>query len=101
MSQPDDIWRRLTTAARRVPMGDEAAPYGFASRVVARALGVRRGPSLLEQLSLRALSVAGIAAVVALVAHLSVPASVASSTDESMFSLEDPAAIVLGVTANE
>ena len=55
---------------------------------------------MIERLALRALSVAGLAAILALVTHLSVPASNASD-DESLFTLEDPAAIVLGVTGDE
>ena len=102
MSQSDEIWRKLTAAARQAPpRGDDAAPFGFASRVSARALGSRRsGGAMIERLALRALSVAGLAAALALVTHLSVPASNASD-DESLFTLEDPAAIVLGVTGDE
>lgn len=102
MSQSDEIWRKLTAAARQAPpRGDDTAPFGFAGRVAARALGGRRsGGAMIERLALRALSVAGLAAILALVTHLSVPASNASD-DESLFTLEDPAAIVLGVTGDE
>ena len=102
MSQSDEIWRKLTTAARQAPpRGDETAPYGFSSRVTARAFSGRKtGGSLIEQFALRALSVAGLAAALALVTHFSVPASNASE-DESLFTVEDPAAIVLGVNADE
>jgi len=102
MTPPDKLWRNLTAAARRAPApADETAPYGFAARVTARALSGRRsGGSLVEQFALRALGFAGLAAALAVVTHFSVPAS-AQSDDASLFSWEDPAAIVLGVSADE
>ena len=40
-------WQRLVAAARQAPVADEAAaPYGFATRVAARALDAER-PGLL------------------------------------------------------
>lgn len=68
LHDPQHPWSRLTKAARRAPdEADAAAPYGFATRVVARAFGgERRGVSLIERFALRAASVA------ALVAALSV-----------------------------
>ncbi|MFM1850841.1 MAG: hypothetical protein RIS54_525 [Verrucomicrobiota bacterium] len=102
MSQPDELWRKLTAAARQAPApADETAPYGFAARVAARGMSGRRtSGSLVEQFALRALGFAGLAAALALVTHFSVPAS-AQSDEASLFSLEDPAAIVLGVNADE
>lgn len=101
MSQSDEIWRKLTAAARQAPHGDDAAPYGFSSRVAARALSGRaNGGSLIEQFALRAFSVATLVALLALITHLSVPSSHLFD-DESLFTVEDPAAIVLGVNADE
>lgn len=54
-------WQRLVTAARQAPVTDEVVvPFGFATRVAARALAVER-PGLLAALarfSVRALWVA-------------------------------------------
>lgn len=102
MNQPDEIWRKLTVAARHSPWpGDTAAPLGFASRVVARAMA-KRWPedSLIERFAWRALSAAGVAVILVLLTHWSVPTAGASD-NESLFNVEDPAAIVLGVDADE
>lgn len=60
LNDPRHPWSRLVTAARRAPDGrDTAAPYGFATRVVALAFARERGAvSLWERFSLRALAVA-------------------------------------------
>ena len=78
MNDPQQKWQRLTTAARRAgdPRGT-AAPYGFATRVAARALASERaGVSLLERFSLRALGLAALLAVVCLAGNYSVVAGV-------------------------
>lgn len=102
MSKSDEIWRKLTAAARQLPPpSDAAAPYGFSSWVAARALhGRELGGAWLERFALRALGVASLAAVLALAAHLSLPA-VGVADEEVLFNVEDPAAIVLGVSADE
>ncbi|QYM79882.1 hypothetical protein K0B96_04490 [Horticoccus luteus] len=63
MNRPDPLqpWWRLTAAARRAPIArDEAMPYGFATRVVARAFADMpvASTSLFTQLSWRAFGVA-------------------------------------------
>lgn len=101
MSQSDEIWRKLTTAARQASHGGGAAPYGFSSRVAARAFSGRgTGSSLIEQFALRAFGVATLVALLALITHFSVP-STHLFDDETLFAVEDPAAIVLGVNDNE
>jgi hypothetical protein len=61
MKNFDAKWQSLVAAARQVPAADEAAaPYGFATRVAARALAQER-PGLLAvfgRFSIRALWVA-------------------------------------------
>lgn len=63
MSRPDPLqpWWRLTAAARRLSTtDDEAAPYGFATRLVAQAWAKppASATSLFVQLSWRAFGVA-------------------------------------------
>ncbi len=60
MSTNPPEWSRLVAAARRAPKDerDEAAPYGFATRVAAQAFGSRAPwmeSSLLSRYGLRAL----------------------------------------------
>jgi hypothetical protein len=65
LHDPRHPWTRLTAAARTVrDERDVAAPWGFATRVVALAMGQeRRVGSLFEAFALRALAVAGLLAV--------------------------------------
>ncbi len=62
--QTPQPWDRLAAAARRAPADsrDPAAPYGFATRVTARAfaLPLPSAQGLLERLALRGLVVAGV-----------------------------------------
>jgi hypothetical protein len=55
-------WERLASAARRAPQeSDAAAPYGFATRVVAQAFAMppSNAQALLERLALRGFIAAG------------------------------------------
>jgi len=98
----DEIWAELTRAARFALANtneESHAPLGFSARVAALGLAERRtAPSLLEAFSLRALGLAGLAAALALVAHFSVPQSVAAAEEEPFFAVEDPSALFLGET---
>lgn len=61
MTAPRQPWDSLVAAARRAPAEpDAAAPYGFATRVVARAFAVPEptAEALLERFALRGLFVA-------------------------------------------
>ena len=47
MTPDEKFWQRLVEAARKAPpAGDEAAPFGFSTRVAALALKRRPGPGL-------------------------------------------------------
>jgi|GEM_PF-565007 len=100
----DEIWAELTRAALLTPPEDNEAdlahaPLGFSTRVAALGLAERRAaPSLLEAFSLRALGLASLAAALALVAHFSVPQSVAAADEEFFFTVEDPSSLLLGET---
>jgi len=95
----DEIWATLIRAARHASVDDTetSAPLGFSVRVAALGLAARRSaPSLLESFSLRALGLAGLAAVLAFAVHFSVPKSVAAADEELFFTVEDPSALLLG-----
>jgi hypothetical protein len=60
-------WQRLVEAARRAPpAGDEAAPYGFSTRVA--ALAFEKAPPQASVFGRMALRAAGVACLLALVA---------------------------------
>lgn len=62
MKNYDQAWRRLTAAARETrDEHDTAAPYGFATRVIAEAMArPRANPrALLEKFAIRGLIAAG------------------------------------------
>jgi hypothetical protein len=57
-TDPNHPWQRLVTLARKTER-DTSAPFGFATRVTARALAQPRWqPSLFEIFALRALGIA-------------------------------------------
>lgn len=71
-------WQRLVAAARRAEDDrDTAAPYGFATRVVALAMAGDRvtTSALFERFSWRALSVAGLLALISVASNYSALAS--------------------------
>jgi hypothetical protein len=68
----DNSLQKLLAAARRAPPreADEAAPFGFATRVAALAFGAPApAPSIFGRLALRAAAVAALLAVAAVVAN--------------------------------
>jgi hypothetical protein len=75
MSQldPKHPWTRLTAAARQISdERDTSAPYGFSTRVVARAFASElRSINLLERFSLRAVAVAGLLALASVAVNYS------------------------------
>jgi hypothetical protein len=73
MNQTPSAWNRLVAAARGAPDSrDTAAPYGFATRVAARAFaGERPAVSGFARLALRAMGVSCLLAVVAVAANYS------------------------------
>jgi hypothetical protein len=75
MSTNPPEWSRLVATARRAPRDtrDEAAPYGFATRVASRALSGRAhflDASLLSRYGLRALGVSCVLAAACAAATL-------------------------------
>lgn len=84
MKPEETAWLRLAAAARRAEdHRDEAAPYGFATRVAALALAERRvsAAALFERFSWRALGVAGLLALVSVASNYSALASPAAEDD--------------------
>jgi ABC-type Na+ efflux pump permease subunit len=88
-------WQQLVAAARRAPVDDDlAAPYGFATRVAARAFSQKPPFALLAvfgRFSVRALWMAGVLMLVSMAANYIAFAS--SEEDEQ--NLVDPVAEVL------
>ena len=104
MKRTDKAWQKLIQAARHVPDDREVtAPYGFATRITARAFeGQRPSSSLIERLSLRAFGFSCLLAVFGVIGNYSIIAQLSNAgSTESIFSFEDPASIVLGVSENE
>ncbi len=72
MKRFEDEWRQLTTAARQAPAaGPVTAPYGFATRVAARAMSgePRAGLTMFGRFSVRALYLACLLTLVSLAAN--------------------------------
>ncbi|MFI5357883.1 MAG: hypothetical protein ACHQ4G_11160 [Opitutales bacterium] len=104
MNPKDKIWQRLVAAARLAADDrDMAAPYGFATRVVAQAWSERRlARSLVERFSLQALGVSCLVAVIGVLTSFSgLTRAKTVSADDAYFITDDPAAIVLDVSTNE
>jgi hypothetical protein len=101
LTDPNHPWTRLTRAARSTTDGrDPAAPYGFTTRIVARAFEGRFGTtSLFERYALRAVGIAGLLAVLSIVANYSVLTSTAAAPvvaeDEELG--DSPVALLLSV----
>jgi hypothetical protein len=97
MNKYDPSLQRLLAAARRAPVsGDESAPFGFSTRVAARAFeqGQQPSPSF-ARLSLR---VAGIACLFAVVAvGVNYKAITSAIDDESTVAGDDPVADVVNL----
>lgn len=94
-NDPKHPWSRLVAAARRAPDGrDTAAPYGFATRVVALAFTQERAvASLFDRFALRALGVACLLAVLSIVVNYS--ALTKSVLVEDELPADDPVAALL------
>ncbi len=97
MSTNPPEWSRLVAAARRAPKDerDEAAPYGFATRVAAQALGAKTPwveASVLSRYGLRALGLSCLLAVAGIAATLKPVISAIES--EAALLNETPAEVV-------
>jgi hypothetical protein len=96
MSPSDKSLERLLAAARRAPTGDESAPFGFATRVAARAFDAPQRGSLSARAALQALAVSGILAAIAVAANFN--AIVTAFDDEPQVAVtEDPVAEVVNI----
>jgi hypothetical protein len=87
-------WARLAAAARRAADAHAtAAPYGFAVRVVARAMGITRpaAASLFARFSLRAL---GFACLLALASVALNYGAIVNAMQEDIATLGEPVALV-------
>ncbi len=87
MKNFDHKWQRLAAAARRAPAaGDEAASYGFATRVAAEGLAAPRvGPWFgAERLALRGLLAACALCVGSVTFHLASGELTLESEDEAL-----------------
>ena len=95
MKDFDARWQRLVTAARQAPVADDvAAPYGFATRIAARALGEPQRPALLAvfgRFSIRALWVAGLL----MLASMAVNYVAFAGNEDDELSLLDPVSEIL------
>lgn len=97
MKTAHNPWLRLVAAARRAPADsrDTAAPYGFATRVVALAFAgplELRTSSLFERFSLKAVSIAALMAAVSVAANLP---PVLEAFENDVMAVQDPVVEVL------
>jgi hypothetical protein len=94
----DKAWQRLVAAARQAPSAaDEAAPFGFSTRVAALALDSgRQGPSIFGRLALRAAAVACLLAVVAVGVNYSAITS-ALDDEPAVAANDDPVSEVVNL----
>lgn len=89
MKNSHSVWQRLVVAARQAAPHavDEAAPYGFSTRVAALGLAAVERPSLrssLNHFSLRALGFSLMLMIVSIVANYSSVTNVAEHEQESV-----------------
>ena len=98
MNTPERSWQKLVEAARRAPAdADQAAPFGFSTRVAALAFErARPASSIFARLSLRAALVACALALAAVALNYSAITS-AFDTDTSTVAGDDPVAEVVNL----
>lgn len=94
-------WSRLVSAARQAhDARDEAAPFGFSTRVAALAMSAKRAPLFaIDRLALRALGIACLLAVGSVVINytqLRAPAQ-AQVVDDQQPASEDAMSVLLDV----
>ena len=94
MKTSTSAWQRLVAAARQAPeSGDDAAPYGFSTRVAALALAAERPTlgSALNRFSWRALGFSLVVMLLSIVANYSSVTTTAENEQDSF----DPVAEIL------
>lgn len=99
MKDFESKWQQLVAVARQAPVGEAAAPYGFATRVAARGLSESERPGMLAvfgRFSVRALWIAGLLMLGTVAANY---IAVASSEDDEQ-SLLDPVSEVLSTSSS-
>ena len=101
-NDPRDPWQRLVAAARPAHLAllerEASAPFGFATRIAARAFTAEQPiASLFERFSLRALGIACLLMLTSLVANYSALASV---FDNAVLVPGDPVAETLDVMSS-
>jgi len=98
MNDFESRWQQLVTVARQAPVADDtAAPYGFATRLAARALSEQGRPALVAvfgRFSVRALWVACLLMLVSMTANYM---AFAGGEDDEQ-GLTDPVAEVLSAS---
>ena len=90
MNRPSNEWDRLLSAARKAPKGDEAAaPFGFSTRVAARAFARPDAdtPAVFARVSLRALLCALLVTAATVATNLQ---PVLSTVEEEVAALSEP-----------
>ena len=106
INDPRHPWSRLTAAARTVRDDrDASAPFGFATRVVALALGrERKMVSLFDVFALRALGVACLLAIFSVVMNfgelsrrLAGPQQTSAMVEDVLPPVQDAVAVVLAL----
>jgi hypothetical protein len=97
MNKHDQALQRLLAAARRAPVtGDEAAPFGFSTRVA--ALAFEQAPPAAPSFARLSLRVAGIACLFAVVAvGVNYKAITTALDDDSSVAGDDPVAEVVSL----
>lgn len=97
INDPHHPWSRLVKAARNAAdSGDCAAPYGFATRIAARAMsGERVLGSLLERFAFRAVGIASLLALASIAANLSA-LTTHEPGEEEVYPTDEPALMLLG-----
>ena len=98
MKDFESRWQQLVSAARQAPVADDAAaPYGFATRIAARALSEQGRPALVAvfgRFSVRALWAACLLMLVSMAANY---IAFAGGEDDEQ-GLTDPVAEVLSAS---
>lgn len=98
-TDPRHPWQRLTAAARTVPADrDSAAPYGFSTRLAARAFAGEFAPSLFTRFSLRALGLACLLMLGTVATSYSSVVKIFSEEESAVWS-EDPVAELVEVAS--
>lgn len=97
-NEPRHPWSRLVAAARRVEdTRDDAAPFGFGTRIAALAFTSERSvASLFDRFALRALGVACLLAIASVAINYSAVNRPQTTEEPVATATDDPMTILLG-----